>query len=105
MDTKRLEVVHAAMRAKRGRRCLVVVPSRTIERWREPPAEAQAYEERLLCMVLMLRDPGLRLVYMTSSPVAPAIVEYCRRRLGAATRSRSTSGPAGRRIPSRRSRS
>ncbi len=76
MDTKRLEVVHAAMRAKRGRRCLVVVPSRTIERWHEPPAEAQAYEERLLCLMLMLRDPGLRLVYVTSSPVASAIVGY-----------------------------
>ena len=76
MDTNRLEVVHAAMRAKRGRRCVVVVPSRTIERWHEPPAEAQAYEERLLCMVLMLRDPGLHLVYVTSSPVAASIVGY-----------------------------
>jgi hypothetical protein len=66
MDTNRLEVVHAAMRARRGRRCVVVVPSRTIERWHEPPAEAQAYEERLLCLVLMLRDPGLHLVYVTS---------------------------------------
>ena len=55
MDTNRLEVVHAAMRAKRGRRCLVVVHSRTIERWHEPPAETQEYEERLLCMVLMMR--------------------------------------------------
>ena len=44
--------------------------------WHEPPAEAQAYEERLLCLLLMLRDPGLRLVYVTSSPVAPAIVGY-----------------------------
>ena len=76
MDSKRLEMVHTAMRARRGRRCLVVVPSRAIERWHEPPAEAQAYEERLLCMVLMLRDPGLHLVYVTSSPVAPAIVGY-----------------------------
>ena len=65
MDTKRLEVVHAAMRARRGRRCMVVVPSRAIERWHEPPAETQAYEERLLCLLLMLRDPGLTLVYVT----------------------------------------
>ena len=68
--------VHAAMRAQRGRRCMVVVPSRSIERWHEPPAETQAYEERLLCLLPMLRDPGLSIVYVTSSPIAPAIVEY-----------------------------
>ena len=68
--------IHAAMRARRGPRCMVVVPSRAIERWHEPPAETQAYEERLLCLLLMLRDPGLMLVYVTSSPVAPAIAEY-----------------------------
>ena len=55
---------------------MVVVPSRSIERWHEPPAETQAYEERLLSLLLTLRDPGLMLVYVTSSPVAPAIVEY-----------------------------
>ena len=68
--------VHAAMRAQHGRRCIVVVPSRSIERWYEPPAETQAYEERLLCLLLMLRDPGLSVVYVTSSPIAPAIVDY-----------------------------
>ena len=55
---------------------MVVLPSRSIERWHEPPAETQAYEERLLCLLLMLRDPRLTIAYVTSSPVAPAIVEY-----------------------------
>src|SRR5215210_7378812 len=57
-------------------RSVVIVPSRTIEKFHEPAAETQAYEERLLCLLLMLREPGLRVIYVTSSPVAPAIVEY-----------------------------
>jgi hypothetical protein len=34
------------------------------------------YEERLLCSALFLRRPGLRIVYLTSMPVAPDIVDY-----------------------------
>jgi hypothetical protein len=59
-----------------GARSMVILPSRSIERWHEPPAETQAYEERLLCLLLMLRDPRLTIVYVTSSPIAPAIAEY-----------------------------
>src|SRR3954463_11579789 len=63
-------------RAMTRQQSVVIVPSRTIEKFHEPAAEAQAYEERLLCLLLMLRDPGVRIVYVTSSPVAPAIVDY-----------------------------
>src|SRR3954469_4211508 len=55
---------------------VVIVPSRTIEKFHEPPAETQAYEERLLCLLLMLRDPEVRIVYVTSTPVAAPIVDY-----------------------------
>ncbi len=34
------------------------------------------YEERLLCTVLLLDRPDVRLVYLTSEPVDPAIVDY-----------------------------
>ncbi|HEX2274356.1 MAG TPA: hypothetical protein VHG90_10840, partial [Acidimicrobiales bacterium] len=37
---------------------------------------AQFYEERLLFMLLFLRAPELRVVYVTSVPVDPAIVDY-----------------------------
>ena len=57
-------------------RSIVIVPSRTIDKFHEPAAETQAYEERLLCLLLMLRDPDLRVVYVTSSPVAEPIVDY-----------------------------
>ena len=73
---QRLVTVHAASRAGHGRRAMVVVPSRTIDKWNEPPAESRALEERLLCLLLMLRDPGLRIVYVTSTPLAPAIIDY-----------------------------
>ncbi|MBE2314649.1 hypothetical protein DVA67_001585 [Solirubrobacter sp. CPCC 204708] len=55
---------------------VVVVPSRTIEKFHEPPAETQAYEERLLCLLLRLRERHVRVVYVTSMPVAQEIVEY-----------------------------
>jgi hypothetical protein len=54
---------------------MVVVPSRTIEKWHEPAAETQAYEERLLCLLLALRDQDLSVVYVTSSPIAEEIVD------------------------------
>src|SRR5690349_87267 len=60
----------------RSAQTIVVVPSRTIEKFHEPVAETQAYEERLLCLLLRLRDPGQRVVYVTSSPVADSIVQY-----------------------------
>ncbi len=60
----------------RRHRSVVIVPSRTIDKFHEPAAETQAYEERLLCLTLMLRDPGLRVVYVTSSAVAEPIVDY-----------------------------
>jgi hypothetical protein len=54
---------------------LVVVPSRSPES-REPEAKVQAYEERLLCLTQMLRDESLSIVYVTSSAVATATVDY-----------------------------
>lgn len=56
---------------------LVVVPSLSF-----PVGElrkitgVQFYEERLLFVLLLLARPGLRVVYVTSSPVEPAIVDY-----------------------------
>jgi len=55
----------------------VVVPSISF-----PVAElakivaVQSYEERMLFVVLLLRNRDVRLVYVTSAPVDPAIVDY-----------------------------
>ncbi|MDT5109963.1 MAG: hypothetical protein QOE20_1853 [Mycobacterium sp.] len=58
---------------------VVVVPSISIER--TGPAAGtgtvmQALEERALFLLLLLRQPQLRMIYVTSQPVAESIVEY-----------------------------
>jgi PGM1 C-terminal domain/Pre ATP-grasp domain/ATP-grasp domain len=55
----------------------VVVPSLTlsIEDLRNVTGVV-FYEERLLCFLLLLGDPTTRVVYTTSMPVDPAIVDY-----------------------------
>ncbi len=57
-------------------RSVVVLPSRSVDRWHEPPAETRSYEERMLSMLFELQDPGLELTYVTSMPVARRTVDY-----------------------------
>ena len=55
----------------------VVVPSLTLdERELEKLEGAAFYEERLLFMLIRLRNPHARMVYVTSRPVHPLILEY-----------------------------
>ena len=58
------------------RRSVVVLPSRSVDRWHEPPAETRSYEERMLSVLFELQDPGLELTYVTSVPVARRTVDY-----------------------------
>ena len=39
-------------------------------------ASSQAFEERFLFLLLLLRQPRLRMIYVTSMPIKPSIVEY-----------------------------
>lgn len=56
-------------------RTIVVVPSISIEI--DFPASAlQAYEERLLFLLFLLRKPQVRLIYITSLAIRPAIIDY-----------------------------
>ena len=66
-----------AMRLNLENESVVVVPSVTLDRLGEGSGSmTQAYEERFLFLLLLLREPRLRMVYVTSTPIAPAIVEY-----------------------------
>ncbi len=61
----------------RAPQTVVVVPSLSLDS--EELAKisgAHHYEERLLCMLMLLRMPRTRLVYVTSQHVATAIVDY-----------------------------
>jgi hypothetical protein len=58
-------------------RTVVVMPSLSME----PEVLARIsgvhhYEERMLCMLLLLREPRTRVVYVTSRPIPESIVDY-----------------------------
>ena len=54
---------------------IVVIPSQTID-FDCQGAEMQAYEERMLFMLLLLRQPFARLVYATSQTILPSTLDY-----------------------------
>ena len=55
---------------------IVVVPSLTLDGPQMGGSELQAYEERFLFLLLLLRQPRARLVYVTSQTILPSIVDY-----------------------------
>src|SRR5438046_8217607 len=54
---------------------ILVVPSMTID-LECSSSELQAYEERFLFLLLLLRQPRARLVYVTSQMIQPNIIDY-----------------------------
>ncbi len=54
---------------------IVVVPSMTID-FECSSAELQAYEERFLFLLLLLRQPRARVIYVTSQMIHPNIIDY-----------------------------
>jgi hypothetical protein len=73
----RLPQVWRAWRTNDPRESVVVVPSMSLDRM-VPGSGAlnRAMEERFLFMLLLLRQPRLKLIYVTSMPVDPAVIEY-----------------------------
>jgi len=57
---------------------VVVVPSLTLDsvRGRGPGSAMQPYEERFLFLLLLLRQPRARLVYITSQAINASIIDY-----------------------------
>ncbi|MEM7249287.1 MAG: peptide ligase PGM1-related protein [Acidobacteriota bacterium] len=54
---------------------IVVVPSISLE-FDIPATVLQAYEERFLFILLLLRQPRARMIYVTSRPVSEDLVDY-----------------------------
>ncbi len=72
-----LPEVWKAMRRDDPRESVVVVPSMTLDRVVEGSGGlSQALEERFLFFLLLLRQPRLRMVYVTSQPINPLVVDY-----------------------------
>ncbi len=54
---------------------IVVIPSITVD-VEAPAAEFQAFEQRFLFMLFLLRQPNIRIIYVTSQPIKESITEY-----------------------------
>src|SRR5205807_5380789 len=55
---------------------IVVVPSLTVDDLAWSGSVLQAYEERFLFLLLLLRQPRARMVYVTSQAINPSVVDY-----------------------------
>lgn len=66
-----------AMRRDEPGESVVIVPSMTLDRVvANTGGMSQALEERFLFFLLLLRQPRLRMVYVTSQPINPLVVDY-----------------------------
>ena len=72
---ERLQSVWRIMRLNTPGESVVVIPSVTPDAT-TPGSIVQAHEERFLFLLLLLRQPRLQMIYVTSLPIAPTIIEY-----------------------------
>ncbi|MCB9644683.1 MAG: carboxylate-amine ligase [Myxococcales bacterium] len=58
-------------------RTVVVIPSLSLDQSElKKVSGVHHYEERMLCMLMLLRLPCTRVIYVTSQPIVPAIIDY-----------------------------
>jgi hypothetical protein len=58
-------------------RTIVVIPSLTFDREELAKVEgAHHYEERMLFMLMLLQMPRTHLIYITSEPISPTVIDY-----------------------------
>lgn len=72
----RLPPIWASMQQNLEDESVVVVPSLIVGSRASSAAMIQAFEERFLFLLLLLRQPMLRMTYVTSQPIDPRIIEY-----------------------------
>jgi hypothetical protein len=73
---ERLIPVWSAMRLNEPGESIVVVPSVAPDGPDAKGAQLQAYEERFLFLLLLLRHPRLQVIYVTGRPIPESIIEY-----------------------------
>jgi hypothetical protein len=59
-----------------GEQTIVVLPSLTVDFAALRGSVLQAYEERFLFLLLLLRQPSARLIYVTSQAIQPHVIDY-----------------------------
>jgi hypothetical protein len=73
----RMGEVWGAMRLNHDDESVVVIPSIAVDdSVMSTGSITQSYEERFLFLLMLLRQPRLRMVYVTSLPIAAEIIEY-----------------------------
>jgi hypothetical protein len=73
----RMPAVWAAMGQGLGDESVVVVPSISLDKAAATSGTMmQALEERALFLLLLLRQPRLRMIYVTSQPISRQVIEY-----------------------------
>jgi hypothetical protein len=60
---------------EQGEQTVVIVPSQSIE-FDCKGAEMQSYEERMLFLLMLLRQPRTRMIYVTSQKILPETLDY-----------------------------
>jgi pheganomycin biosynthesis PGM1-like protein/ATP-grasp domain-containing protein len=75
LQHKLVPLWHSIQSFNRDEQTIVIVPSMTVEMVASG-AVIQAYEERYLFLLLLLRQPRARVVYVTSQTINPRIIDY-----------------------------
>lgn len=75
LQKKLVPLWHSIRAMNQDEQTIVVVPSLTLD-VEVPPSLLQAYEERFLFLLLLLRQPRARLVYVSSQAVRTEVVDY-----------------------------
>jgi len=75
---KRLpDLYHRVTEDKRRPHCVVVIPSLSLDaKELEKVSGAHHYEERLLYNLMLLRRPATHMVFVSSQPISPSIIDY-----------------------------
>ncbi|MBM3658887.1 MAG: hypothetical protein FJW95_05210 [Actinobacteria bacterium] len=67
---------HSIQEMSDDEQTIVVVPSISLDTIEGSAVSMQPYEERYLFLLLLLRQPRARLIYVTSQPILPNVIDY-----------------------------
>jgi len=75
LQDKLIPLWHSIRTMDYDEQTFVVIPSQTID-FDFQGAEVQGYEERFLFLLLLLRQPQLRMIYVSSKSILPSTIDY-----------------------------
>jgi hypothetical protein len=76
LQEKLVPLWHSIEGLSQDEQTIVVVPSVSIDMLEGSAIAMQPYEERYLFLLLLLRQPRARIVYVTSQPILPSVIGY-----------------------------